>query len=63
MPNKKPDDKNVGNPVVYTPTDTKLNFGKENMHPPKTKYERDRGNFNKEAIKKNVKGHYGNSND
>jgi len=63
MSNKKSNDKNTGEPVVYVPFGTKLNFDKENMDPPKTKYEKDRKHFSRDAVKKIVKGNYGNSKD
>ena len=63
MPNKKKDVKVYAEPSVYIPPDTKLNFSNTNMESPRTKYEKHRKHFDRDTIKKVVKGHYGNSKD
>lgn len=46
-------------PVVYFPPDAQLNFDSMPADPPETQYENRRVTFDKEAVKKVVKGDYG----
>jgi hypothetical protein len=46
-------------PVVYLPPDAQLNFESMPADPPETQYENRRVTFDKEAVKKVVKGDYG----
>ena len=50
---------NVSNAVVYIPPNTILNFGNDEANPPKTKYDRHRATFHRDAVNKVVKGKYG----
>lgn len=48
-----------GKALVYLPANAKLNFKQEAMKPPTVKYEKRRSAFDKDAVKKIVKGTYG----
>ena len=51
--------KNPGKALVYLPANAKLNFEKNVMEPPTVKYEKRRAEFDKDTVKKIVKGLYG----
>ena len=46
-------------PVVYIPPNAQINIESTNMESPKTKYERHRVTFDRNAVKKLTKGEYG----
>lgn len=48
-----------GKALVYLPANAKLNFKNDVMEPPTVKYEKRRASFDKDTVKKIVKGHYG----
>jgi hypothetical protein len=51
--------KNPGKALVYLPANAKLNFKNDVMEPPIVKYEKRRAAFDKDSVKKIVKGLYG----
>jgi len=48
-----------GKALVYLPSNAKLNFENDVMEPPKVKYEKRRAAFDKDTVKKIVRGKYG----
>ena len=46
-------------PIVYIPIDAEINLETQPLPPPKTRYEKTRATFDRDKVKKIIKGRYG----